>query len=66
MVNQNFGFAIHGGAGTILKSSMTPEMEADYRAQLRAALMAGYNILKNDGNSLDAVEAAIRLMEDSP
>jgi beta-aspartyl-peptidase (threonine type) len=66
MVNQNFGFAIHGGAGTILKGNMTPEMEADYRAQLRAALMVGYNILKNDGNSLDAVEAAIRLMEDSP
>ncbi|MBV9210309.1 MAG: isoaspartyl peptidase/L-asparaginase [Acidobacteria bacterium] len=66
MTNQNFGFAIHGGAGTILKKNMSPEMEAAYRAKLREALLAGYNILKNDGNSLDAVEAAVRIMEDSP
>ncbi|MBC7909092.1 MAG: isoaspartyl peptidase/L-asparaginase, partial [Pyrinomonadaceae bacterium] len=64
--NQNFGFVIHGGAGTIVKSNMTPEMEAEYRARLREALLAGYNILKNDGTSLDAVEAAIKIMEDSP
>ena len=64
--NEKFGFAIHGGAGTILKSSMTPEMEKEYRAKLTEALLAGYEILKNDGNSLDAVEAAIRIMEDSP
>jgi beta-aspartyl-peptidase (threonine type) len=66
MTNQNFVFAIHGGAGTILKGNMTPEMEAAYQAKLREALLAGYNILKHDGSSLDAVEAAIRLMEDSP
>ncbi len=66
MTAQNFGFAIHGGAGTILKSNLTPEMEAAYRAKLREALLAGYDILKHDGSSLDAVEAAIRLMEDSP
>ena len=66
MKNQNFGFAIHGGAGTILKSTMTPEMEKAYRAKLSEALLAGFEILKNDGTSLDAVEAAIRLMEDSP
>lgn len=65
-VNQNFGFVIHGGAGTILKSNMTPELEEEYRAKLKEALLAGYNILKNDGSSLDAVEAAIRIMEDSP
>lgn len=64
--NQSFGFAIHGGAGTILKSNMKPEMEAEYRAKLKEALMAGYEILKNDGSSLDAVEAAIKIMEDSP
>ena len=64
--NQNFGFVIHGGAGTILKSSMKPEMEEEYRARLKEALLAGYNILKNDGTSLDAVEAAIKIMEDSP
>jgi beta-aspartyl-peptidase (threonine type) len=66
MINQNFGFAIHGGAGTILKKNLTPETEAAYRAKLREALLAGYNILKNDGKSLDAVEAAVRIMEDSP
>jgi beta-aspartyl-peptidase (threonine type) len=64
--NSTFGFAIHGGAGTILKSNMTPEMEAAYRDKLKEALLAGYNILKNDGKSLDAVEAAIRILEDSP
>ncbi len=66
MTNQTFGFAIHGGAGTILKSDLTPEMEKEYRTKLTEALLAGYTILKNDGNSLDAVEAAIRIMEDSP
>jgi beta-aspartyl-peptidase (threonine type) len=63
---QPFGFAIHGGAGTILKSEMSPEMEAAYRAKLSEAVLAGYNILKNGGSSLDAVEAAIRMLEDSP
>lgn len=63
---QPFGFAIHGGAGTILKSEMSPELEAAYRAKLQEAVLAGYNILKNGGSSLDAVEAAIRLLEDSP
>lgn len=66
MRNQNFGFAIHGGAGTILKSSMTPEVENEYRAKLNEALLAGFEILKHDGSSLDAVEAAIKIMEDSP
>jgi L-asparaginase / beta-aspartyl-peptidase len=63
---QPFGFAIHGGAGTILKSEMSPEMEAAYQAKLQEAVLAGYNILKEGGSSLDAVEAAIRLLEDSP
>jgi beta-aspartyl-peptidase (threonine type) len=64
--NATFGFVIHGGAGTILKSNMTPELEAAYRDKLKEALMVGYNILKNDGKSLDAVEAALRILEDSP
>ena len=63
---QPFGFAIHGGAGTILKSEMTPEMEAAYRVKLEEAVLAGYNIVKNGGSSLDAVETAIRMLEDSP
>jgi beta-aspartyl-peptidase (threonine type) len=60
------GFAIHGGAGTILKKDLTPEMEEAYRVKLREAVLAGYGILKNGGSSLNAVEAAIRIMEDSP
>jgi beta-aspartyl-peptidase (threonine type) len=58
--------AIHGGAGTILKSSMTPEKEAAYKAALEEALKAGYAVLKNGGTSLDAVCAAVQRLEDSP
>jgi beta-aspartyl-peptidase (threonine type) len=57
---------IHGGAGTILKKNMTPEMEADYREKLTEALQAGYDVLKKGGSSMNAVEAAIVVMEDSP
>ena len=59
-------FAIHGGAGTILKSEMSAAREKEYRAKLTEALMTGYGILKKGGDGLDAVEATIRLMEDSP
>lgn len=59
-------FVIHGGAGTILKSEMSAEREREYRAKLTEALTVGYDILKKGGPGLDAVEAAIRLMEDSP
>jgi beta-aspartyl-peptidase (threonine type) len=57
---------IHGGAGTITRKDMTPEVEAEYRAALKQALDAGYAVLKDNGSSLDAVQAAIRVMEDSP
>jgi beta-aspartyl-peptidase (threonine type) len=59
-------FVIHGGAGTILKSEMSEAREKEYRSKLTEALMIGYGILKKGGPGLDAVEAAIRLMEDSP
>lgn len=58
--------AIHGGAGTILRENMTPEREAEYRAKLEEALRAGYGVLKQGGSSLDAVTAAIQIMEESP
>jgi beta-aspartyl-peptidase (threonine type) len=61
-----FMFVIHGGAGAIERSKMTPELEKEYRAKLTEALEAGYRVLNNDGSGLDAVEAAIRIMEDSP
>ena len=57
---------IHGGAGTITRSGMTPQMEKAYIDTLTIALRRGYDILSRGGSSLDAVEAAIRVMEDSP
>jgi L-asparaginase / beta-aspartyl-peptidase len=57
---------IHGGAGTILKSQMTAEKEQAYKSGLTEALQKGYAVLKSGGTSLDAVVAAIRVMEDNP
>lgn len=57
---------IHGGAGTITKKSMTPEMEQQYRAALEQALRTGHAVLAKGGSSLDAVEATIRVLEDNP
>jgi beta-aspartyl-peptidase (threonine type) len=62
----SFGFVMHGGAGTITKQSMTPELEASYQAKLKEALLAGYQILKDGKPGLDAIEAALRMLEDSP
>lgn len=56
---------IHGGAGTILRENMTPEMEKAYRDKLSEALRAGLAILEQGGASLDGVVATIRIMEDS-
>ena len=57
---------IHGGAGTITRKNLTPEKELAYREALNKALQTGYAVLKKGGTSLDAVEATIRIMEDSP
>src|SRR5688572_17378162 len=57
---------IHGGAGNISRQNMTAEKEKAYQEGLNAALTAGYAILEKGGTSLDAVEAAVRVMEDSP
>jgi len=62
----DIAMVIHGGAGTITRSEMTPELEAEYRAMLEDALKAGYAVLSAGGSSLDAVEKTIRVMEDSP
>lgn len=61
-----FGIVIHGGAGTILKKNMTPEMEKEYRAVLAQAIEVGHAILKAGGTSQEAVEKTIWVMEDSP
>src|SRR5580765_6109574 len=58
--------AIHGGAGTILRSQMTPALEAEYRTGLETALKIGWAILEKGGSSLDAVEVAVCSLEDFP
>ncbi|MGG8496239.1 isoaspartyl peptidase/L-asparaginase family protein [Tenacibaculum sp. TC6] len=66
-VQQNkFAIVIHGGAGTILKENMTPELEKAYEETLEEAIRVGYDILKNEGSSTKAVEASIHVMENSP
>lgn len=60
------GFMIHGGAGVLARGVMTPEKEKEYRAKLEEALLAGYKALQDGRSSIDAVEIAIRIMEDSP
>ena len=60
------GFMIHGGAGVITRGSLSAEREKEYRAKLEEALMAGYKALQEGKPGLDAVEIAIRIMEDSP
>ena len=65
-MSKNFTLVIHGGAGSILKKNMTDEKEKQYQEKLTEALQVGYDILKKGGTSIDAVEAAIRVMEDSP
>ncbi len=62
----NTAIAIHGGAGTLLSGSLSPETEKLYHQTLSEALLAGYGILTKGGASVDAVEAAVRVMEDSP
>ena len=61
-----WSFAIHGGAGVIERGSLTAEQDAAYRAALTRALEAGGAVLAGGGTALDAVEAAIRIMEDDP
>ncbi len=61
-----FAIVIHGGAGVRPRAEMTPELEREYRTVLNQSLAAGHKILKRGGSSLDVVEAAIRVMEDSP
>ena len=62
----DFVLVVHGGAGTILKKNMTPERESAYTEMLTEAMKRGYQILDNNGTALSAVEAAIRILEDSP
>lgn len=57
---------IHGGAGTITRASMSADVEKQYREALEQSLRLGHAVLAKSGSSMDAVEASIRFMEDSP
>ena len=57
---------VHGGAGRIERKSLTPELERLYHETLERSLRAGHEILRSGGSALDAVEAAIVIMEDAP
>ncbi len=58
--------AIHGGAGTLLKSTITPEKEAQYKSALQKAMDAGYELLSKGSSAVDAVEKAVTELENSP
>ncbi|MBS3822345.1 MAG: isoaspartyl peptidase/L-asparaginase [Wenzhouxiangellaceae bacterium] len=58
--------AIHGGAGTISRESLTAERERTIREALEEAIRAGHAVLEKDGAAVDAVTAAITVLEDAP
>ena len=62
---QKHTIVIHGGAGTIVKEDMTPELEAEYLKGLQGALDAGYAVLEEGGSAVNAVKAAIVILEDN-
>jgi beta-aspartyl-peptidase (threonine type) len=62
---QKISIAIHGGAGTIVKEDMTAELEEAYRGALKDALDAGYAVLEIGGSAVNAVKAAVVVMEDN-
>ena len=60
-----YTLAIHGGAGTILKEDMTPELEEAYQTGLRQAMDAGFAVLEQGGSALNAIKATIVILEDN-
>ena len=64
-IMKKISIAIHGGAGTIVKEDMTAELEVEYRNSLKESLDAGYAVLENGGSSINAVKAAVVIMEDN-
>ncbi len=65
-VPNSFALVIHGGAGGVTRENHNQEQQEAYSQKLQEALDAGYAVLEKGGNSLDAVQAAINVMEDSP
>ena len=61
----NYAIVIHGGAGTVIRENTPKELQKKYEDKLKEALEVGYSILENGGNSIDAVEKTIKILEDS-
>jgi beta-aspartyl-peptidase (threonine type) len=64
--SHHWAIVIHGGAGVIERSQMSPKLDSEFRAGLTQAIEAGARVLDVGGTSLDAVEAAIHVLEDNP
>lgn len=64
--NPRLGFMIHGGAGVIKRGDLTPQKEKEYKDKLEEAVTAGYRALQEGKSALDAVEIAVKILEDSP
>ncbi|MEJ7587613.1 MAG: isoaspartyl peptidase/L-asparaginase [Ferruginibacter sp.] len=62
---QTISLAIHGGAGTIVKEDMTPELERAYLQGLEEAMGGGYAVLESGGTSVDAVTSAVVILENN-
>ncbi|MFN8241144.1 MAG: isoaspartyl peptidase/L-asparaginase [Bacteroidales bacterium] len=62
----DWSIVVHGGAGVITRDKMTPALDSQYRAALVFAIKTGSEVLDKGGSALDAVESAIRTMEDNP
>jgi beta-aspartyl-peptidase (threonine type) len=65
-MNNTFSIAIHGGAGTLVKGMMTPELELRYKNDLNTAMLAGYAVLEAGKTAVEAVETAVVVLENSP
>ncbi len=66
MAQPKWAIVVHGGAGVIERADLTPEQEAAYRAAMTKVTQAGGDVLAKGGSALDAIEAAIHLLEDDP
>ena len=64
--NHKWAVVLHGGAGVIERATMDPKTEAAYRASLKQATEAAAQVLEKGGTAIDAIEAAIRILEDDP
>lgn len=61
-----WAIVVHGGAGVIERSQLTPEQEKAYRAAMTRVTQSGAKVLENGGSALDAIETTIGLLEDDP